>query len=170
MSKQTEEFIKEAKQTIGWLRNNGTTLRKLPADTAKIITIAERALSIITSLQSRLSAAEGENKELKHILFEAIIAPNCPTCSNQMTKHCDNGIVCMDKLRHGGFLRYDIMKKDTRLVVLQEERGKLMNTLNDLIEHWEAAGLWSKETMLLRIKPILGDSLYAEIVEKKECP
>jgi len=54
----------------------------------------------------KIAKLEAENTELKHILFESIIAPNCSTCSNQMGKHCDNGIICMEKLKRGEFVNF----------------------------------------------------------------
>ena len=54
-------------------------------------------------------------KNVKHVLFETVIAPNCPTCSDSMGMKCDNGIMCMEKLLNGEFVRYDQIKNRQKL-------------------------------------------------------
>lgn len=85
-------------------------------------------LDFIAQLKKQSGEIErlrAENAELKHILFESIIAPNCSTCSNQMGTHCDNGIICMDKLLKGEFVNFNDIKLKAKVKWLSEANRKM---------------------------------------------
>lgn len=96
----------------------------------KMQDIIDRQAKEIECLSQQMNGAmtimKGRAKEvteLKHVLFENVIAPNCPTCSNQMSNYCDNGQICMSKLLNAEFVRWDIKK-------LEKENAKLKHRLN----------------------------------------
>ncbi|MFA5381920.1 MAG: hypothetical protein WC356_02055 [Candidatus Micrarchaeia archaeon] len=73
-----------------------------------------------------------ELKDVKHILFEYIIAPNCSTCSNQMSNLCDNGILCMGKLMKAEFIRYDQHRLYRQITTLKAENETLKDKIKRL--------------------------------------
>lgn len=96
---------------------------------------------LIESLKQENAALREQVKEYGHLLFENVIAPNCPTCSNQMSNHCDNGIICMAKLKNAEFVRFDILKRDKQIqelqslnVELKEQNRKLELFNQDIVE------------------------------------
>lgn len=84
----------------------------------------------LSKMKQQLVEAQSEIENLKHIIFETIIAPNCATCSKNMTNLCDNGIVCMSKVMNGEFVRWDVLKKDSRLSAALTELDRLKLELN----------------------------------------
>jgi hypothetical protein len=79
------------------------------------------ACDIINLQQKEIEKLTAEIKEVKHVLFENVIAPNCPTCSNQMSSLCDNGQICMSKLLNAEFIRWDIKKLEAENAQLKKE-------------------------------------------------
>lgn len=81
----------------------------------------------IKSLELLLQAKEAEIKKIKQFLFDEIILPNCDTCSNFSSNHCDNGIICMDKLFNGTFTDFKSRK-------LQSDNARMREGLERVAE------------------------------------
>jgi len=109
---------KQIQMMFTWHSNNCKDIKTLCADLDKKTSIIEQQTKEIKKLKEEL-------KDVKHVLFENVIAPNCPTCSDQMGMHCDNGIGCMEKLMKAEFVRYDQFKTTQQIADLTAENKRL---------------------------------------------
>ena len=54
--------------------------------------------------EGELSKAREELKRSDQVIFDNTVEPNCATCTNQIgSKNCDNGIICVEKVKAGKF-------------------------------------------------------------------
>lgn len=67
-------------------------------------------------------AMKEKDKLYGQIIFDAIVSPNCATCSNQIeSKHCDNGIICVGKVMTRTFVDFSRAKFEQAVREKDEE-------------------------------------------------
>ena len=82
----------------------------------------------IKNLRTELAAKDNEIERLKaelkrsdQAIFDNIIEPNCATCSQQISSMtCDNGIVCVGKVKEGQFINWQEKKAEAENAALRE--------------------------------------------------